>query len=86
MKLQMLQVQMGIVYKVQNMQLIEDNIIHQAVSEEEEEEEDEAEDDLHSVLEEDFSVVCWSLYGWKLFLQTFFRSRRFWPRLQSTIR
>jgi hypothetical protein len=49
---------MGIVYKVQNMQLIEDNIIHQAVSEEEEEEEDEAEDDLHSVLEEDFSVVC----------------------------
>jgi hypothetical protein len=48
---------MGIVYKVQNMQLIEDNIIHQAVSEEEEEE-DEAEDDLHSVLEEDFSVVC----------------------------
>jgi hypothetical protein len=48
---------MGIVYKVQNMQLIEDNIIHQAVSEEEAEE-DEAEDDLHSVLEEDFSVVC----------------------------
>jgi hypothetical protein len=48
---------MGIVYKVQNMQLIEDNIIHQAVSEEVEEE-DEAEDDLHSVLEEDFSVVC----------------------------
>jgi hypothetical protein len=45
---------MEVVYKVQNMQLIEDNIIHEAVSEE-----DEAEVDLHSVAEEHLSVaVC----------------------------
>jgi hypothetical protein len=43
---------MEVVYKVQNMQLIEDNIIHQVVFEE-----DEAEVDLHSVVEEDLSVV-----------------------------
>jgi hypothetical protein len=43
---------MEVVYKVQNMQLIEDNIIHEeAVSE------DEAMVDLHSVAEEDHSVV-----------------------------
>jgi hypothetical protein len=43
---------MVVVYKVQNMQLTEDNIIHQVVFEE-----DEAEVDLHSVAEEDLSVV-----------------------------
>jgi len=53
MKLLMLQVQMEVVYKVQNMQLIVDNMIHEAVLEEEV----EVEDDLHSVVEEDLSVV-----------------------------
>jgi hypothetical protein len=45
---------MEVVYKVQNMQLIEDNMIHEVVSQE-----DEAEVDLHSVVEDDLSVaVC----------------------------
>ncbi len=59
---------MEVVYKVQNMQLIEDNIIHEeAVSE------DEAMVDLHSVAEEDHSVVvcCW-IYAWKIVLQIIF--------------
>jgi hypothetical protein len=44
---------MGRVYKVQNMQLIDDNIIHEAISEE-----DEATVDLHFVVvEEDLSGV-----------------------------
>jgi hypothetical protein len=46
---------MEVVYKVQNMQLIEDNMIHEMVVVFE----DEAAVDLHSVVEEDLSVaVC----------------------------
>jgi len=52
MKLQMSQVLMEVVYKVQNMQQIEDNMIHEVDFEE-----DEAEIDLHSVVLEDLSVA-----------------------------